>query len=53
MTPVRLYLEHCTRVKHFVGGGKEGSQRRTIFLPMKNVGSYVIAMIEYRGLFIE
>ena len=40
-------------VEHFVGGGKEGSQRRTIFLPMKNVGSYVIAMIEYRGLFIE
>ena len=40
-------------LEHFVSGGKEGSQRRTTFLSMKNVGSFVIAMIEYRGLFIE
>ena len=46
-------FDACVHLEHFVGGGKEGSQRRTTFLSMKNVGSFVIAMLEYRGLFIE
>ena len=33
--------------------GREGSQRRTILLSMKNDGRAVIAVIEERGLFIE
>ena len=33
--------------------GREGSQRRTILLSMKNDGCAVSAVIEERGLFIE
>ena len=40
-------------LEHFLGGGKEGSQRRTILHSMKNDGCTMSAVIEERGLFID